>query len=224
MRNRSLTIWMMAMGVCQVLILSNTCLATLYSDGGNHTIIPSKDDGVFVTSGTHVDVISGGWSGEPISVRDNSTLNMYGGSFLCGGFYDDTVINFYGGNLWNGFGAEDRAVINIYDFDIPGGTGSGQMFIFDDAVVTVYGENFSWGYGSFNSPTVWGTILTGTLADGDTFEWKVYTGTSGGSGMAPPARDAGTLILAPVPEPATLLLLGLGAVMLRRKHRLFLSA
>jgi hypothetical protein len=146
---------------------------------------------------------------------------MYAGTLLCGGFYDDTLVNFYGGILWNGFSAEDRAVVNICDFDIPV---TDQIFIFDDAVVTVYGQDFSWGYGSFSRPSVGGEILTGTLVDGGSFEWRIYTGTLGGSGMAPPARDGGRMVLAPVPEPATALLLVVGLLMMRRRRQLAPSA
>jgi hypothetical protein len=141
-------------------------------------------------------IISGGMIGSYILAQGNSQMTISGGSI---GFnlhaYNSSQVTISGGTIGN---------------EILAGTGVGH-----ESVITILGSDFaidgqSIGYGEltsvlgghyFNEPS---RRLTGTLASGDLIDNVFYIG------------GESSIVLAP--EPAALLLLGLGAVMLRRKR------
>lgn len=144
--------------------------------------------------------------------------------------YGDSRVNIigaYSGRL--GLRAYDRSQVEIsagwmgdylqaWDntrIDMFGGSMLGELVSGNSAILTVHGSNFAidgqpFGYGeltsmlggySYDEPV---RHLTGTLANGETIDNDFYIG-----------HDAQIVL---IPEPATLLLLALGAVMLRRKR------
>jgi hypothetical protein len=99
--------------------------------------------------------------------------------------------------------------------DISGGVIGSYLVFWDSAIVTIHGSNFAvdgqaFDYGELASIYGGSTSLepvrrlTGTLVSGEPIDNHFYIG-----------HDAKIFL---VPEPTTLLLLGLGAIMVRRKH------
>ena len=99
-------------------------------------------------------------------------------------------------------GSIDNSVVARENSEIYVSGGSvGDLYVWDSGVMTIYGDNFNYGIGPITTNS---GVLTGTLANGIAINSNFYI------------NDTASIILAP--EPATLLLLGLGAVMLRGKR------
>ena len=145
-----------------------------------------------VVSGSRLDV-SGGSIGDNLFAHNNSQGTVTGGSI--------------GGAL---YGCENIQVT------VTGGSISGVIYAgvysYSDAVITFEGSDFAIDginvdYGEFDTAgqdLIQGT-LTGTLASGDLLNNDFYI------------HGNSSIVL--VPEPATLILLGLGGLALQRKHR-----
>ncbi|MHC4104138.1 MAG: PEP-CTERM sorting domain-containing protein [Planctomycetota bacterium] len=166
---------------------------------------------------TAVNLLSGGairHSG--LSVHDNSqvtidgssiefTLDTFGSSqvTVSQGMIGDSLrannnstATILGGEIgWN-LKAQADSRISLY-----GGSIEHMLNAEDTSIITVYGSNFNYGLGEILDPT--GT-LTGILSNGDAINNDFYISTNA------------SMVL--VPEPATLLLLVFGAVMLRKRH------
>ena len=134
-------------------------------------------------------IINGGNIQLDISIGHNSTLTITGG-----------VISGY-------LNGGQTAKINIH-----GGIFDSPIHFGDSAQTTIYGSDFYINgvpapYGSYSGDR--SGVITGLLSDGTVLnhDLDMYTNATL------------TLVYDPVPEPTTLLLLGLGAVMLRRKYR-----
>ena len=162
--------------------------------------------------------ISGGELGYGLRCYNNSQANISGGVFgeniSASGNSEITIL---GGQTYN-LGALDNAHIDIYDIevadyievyeggniDIFGGTFN-RLRATTAGAVTIYGSGFNYDLGEIlHTGDRTEGHLSGTLANGDTIDSDF--GITG---------DASIFL---VPEPSTLILLGLGAMMVKRKH------
>jgi hypothetical protein len=180
-----------------------------------------------ITGDSYLNILSGSSIAEGGDAYDNAQINIQGGEIGVGGVgvhnnvrfsmisgtinqwiraYDDSVVDISGGIIRNEVMAYDSSIITISNGQI----GQVLQILSIDSVVTILGTNFSLD-GSSVHGEIFNTMpytnyyghLTGYYLDGDPINMNLE--------MQP-----GTSITL-VPEPATLLLLGLGAVMLRKK-------
>lgn len=216
------------------LMLSMFCVslstAGITLSGGHHEIDYEVNDWVLTEDSaegefTTLDVLSGAVM-EHLIASENSQVDFYDGS-VEGWIYsrDNSVVNIYGGTITTQIAVYKNGSINMtggeigklwtHDngkIDLAGGIVNGWMSILQNSNLTIYGsdfkiDNISVGYGDILS--VYGgrsgeseRILTGTLANGDPLNTAFYIYESASISL--------------VPEPATLLLFGLGGLVLRK--------
>ncbi len=184
--------------------------AVLFNDGLVHTIDYSiVDERVFVCNNfwdepTTVNVVAGGNISRCFEVHDDSFLNVLDGRLATVEFYSNSQGDISGGVIGLG-GLRTRRNSQA---DISGGAIEGVIRLVDFSVITFYGSDFMIDGRPVNGTiTGWGGVmygtLTGTFVDGSAFNSRLEI------------HDYASLTL--IPEPATLLLLGLGAVMLRKR-------
>jgi hypothetical protein len=153
---------------------------------------------------------------EIVSVYDTppdfTTVDMIGGSVYVFQTYDYTTVNLYGGELTGQVAMWDSSTMNIYSGSVALDT---PQFT-DSSVLNIHGGNVSMGapytegssiiniYGYDFGPL--GFTLTGYLSDGTPFEFTELTH----------AQSHINLIV--IPEPATVFLLAVGALALRRRR------
>jgi hypothetical protein len=169
---------------------------------------------------SHVFIVPGG-SVHTLGACNYSVVDISGGSILDLNAYNFSAVEISGGNVntldtYNSSTASisGGSITGLYPHDsstvgISGGSIT-QLAAYDYSVVTLYGQNFCVGGGlAFDGERVLGTgILSGEWMDGT--RWVVNILTN---------RLTATILA--IPEPATLLLLGLGAVMVRKRCRPF---
>jgi hypothetical protein len=190
--------------------------ALILDDGGVHTIDYQLDDNVWVEDSpldefTTLNIVDGGIIRDWVNVLDYSQVNMSGGSI---GFvlftWDNSRADLSGGSI-----AVDLYATDYGQVDISGGSIGEIISAREYSQITIFGNDFEVdgnpiGYGPITEGTInelgmlTGT-LTGTLVNGD-FLNNAFD-------IDPDA----TIIL--VPEPATLLLIGIGVLCLRRRNR-----
>lgn len=147
-----------------------------------------------------VDPIYGGIAGGPGS-HNYSTINVFDG-YVGTGFasYNYSTANMSGGSVGR---------ISFFDYSIANITGGQIDYLHtsDFSTVTFYGRNFFCGSGlTLDGNRVLGTgILSGEWLDGTLWTMDINENYS-------------TATILAIPEPATLLLLGLGVVILRSKR------
>jgi len=155
--------------------------------------------------------ISGGSIGVELFSDDYSKVNISGGSIGSLYSYDTSRVNISGGAISNDLKSGDFARV-----DISGGSIGGNLILNNDSIIRINGSDFSIdgqsvGYGEITSifradppiePIRW---LTGTLASGEPINNGFQIGW-----------DARIIL---IPEPATIVLLGLGALMLRKYRK-----
>jgi hypothetical protein len=156
------------------------------------------------------------------SVYDNSTVNISGGSVSTLHAYDTSTVNISGGEAFGGTSAWGSNTINISGGEvsslrvygnttgnISGGV-TGELMSHGFSTIALIGYDFglsgdlSWAP---DGETILGTgLLTGKWFDDTSF-------------MIPITSHDNTATIMAIPEPATLLLFGLGGLALRRKMR-----
>lgn len=155
--------------------------------------------------------MSGGAISDDLAAIRSSLVNISGG--LIGWdlvAYDSSRVSISGGSI-----GRDLWTYNSSQMDIFGGSIGNELIAYNDGTVTIHGFDFAvdghpFGYGELTS--IFGgdwenepyRHLTGVLASGELIDNDFLIGNSA------------KIIL--VPEPATLLLLGLGVVLLHKKR------
>lgn len=165
---------------------------------------------VFIVSGAFIDYaiygygsstinISGGYVNTP-NPRDSSTMNMSGGSAYWFSAQNYSIVDISGGSI-DEYYAVDSATVNISGGSIE------NLHAHDTSTNNIFGQNFHYGSGlTLDGNRVLGTgILSGEWLDGTLWTMDINENYS-------------TATILAIPESATLLLLGLGAVTLRRKR------
>ena len=165
--------------------------------------------------------VSGGTIGSHLIATDNSIINLTGG--LVGSSLEawhDSSIYMLGGSVGDNLSTWDNASITI-----SGGTVGNIFSIKNNGVIYLDGTGFEVD----GNPLVYGDKLSnfGTRIENGIYDY--FTGTitgilSDGSALnnlfmifnVESLAGTGDIII--IPEPATMLLLGLGGLMLRKKH------
>lgn len=238
MRKRNMTIWVTVLVLS--LVTPQIMGRVVFDDGQIHNIDYEINDEVFVDLAapemyTTVNLLPGGNIYYCLEAYNNSRVNIYGGRIgEALGADDSSQINISGGSIQY-LDAEDSSEVtisggfieqNLYSIEsshvtVTGGSIGYEIIAgipthphyghyFDESIITFVGSNFAingqsvnygW-YSVFDYPS--GGILTGTLANEVTLNNPFFV------------REGSSIVL--VPEPATILLLGLGAMMLRKKR------
>jgi hypothetical protein len=166
--------------------------------------------GVYAYGSSRVDV-SAGTIWHDFWAYDSSQIAISGGQLIYDlKVYNNSHVVFSGGQLLGGMHVSDNCQV-----DILGGYISSELHFWYSAIVTIHGSNFAvdgqaFGYGELTSILGGSTgyepdrRLTGTLASGEPIDNFFYIG-----------HDAKIIL---VPEPVTLLMLALGAVMARKRR------
>jgi len=192
--------------------VSGGSVDTLFAYGRSQIVFSAGSlQGLSANGNSWVD-FSAGSVGNDLNAGGNSHIEMSGGVVNKAiEVYDSGQVQMYGGVVDEYIRAMDSGQIFF-----SGGSVAGDLVADDFGVLTIYGSDFAidsqpFGYGELVSilgGASWDEStrhLSGTLANGDQLDNNFYIG-----------HDASIIL---VPEPATLLLLGLGAMMLRRKAR-----
>jgi hypothetical protein len=180
---------------------------------------------------TTVNLLDGGRIISDLFAYENSYINILGGSIDWDLYaWDNSHVNFSGGSIGLYLFAEDSShvdfsggwighylyALNSSHVDFSGGSIGDELIAEDSSILEIHGSDFTVdgqtvGYGELTS--IFGgwcgaepyRRLTGTLLNGELIDSGFRIG-----------HDAR---IALVPEPATLFLLGLGAVILRRPRK-----
>lgn len=149
------------------------------------------------------DDTDGGWGLNGITSYDTSEINITGGyivnDVIAGG---DSIVNISDG-LVHEIDTFDNSEIHVYGGEVIFFSGSGS------STMNIYGYDFQYiPDGSIYSGH---HLLTGFFEDGTEFNINIYN-----QSQADLSYDH--IVTHVIPEPTTLLLLGLGKVMLRRKR------
>ena len=239
MRTRNVTTCVMALVLC---LASSPVLGDLiFNDGGVHNIDYWIGEDVqvdYLAPGmqTTINLLDGGSTGSFYNIMA-SRINISGGSIGGSlGAYDRSQVHISGGSIGRSLVANDTSQVHIsggsIDYlhlyessrvDIYGGSIAENLdnYLFPAgqltnlAILTIHGSDFTvngvaFGYGELfgpgggYSPPGNGYQITGMLVSGELIDNYYYIGYNA------------KIIL--IPEPATLLLLGFGAVIFRRKR------
>lgn len=222
MRSRNAAVLVTAVTLVLSLALPRADATLYFDDGGIHDIDYEINDDVYVDykspgMGTTVNLLPSGAITESHDLLgfNNSRINISGGSvghWLRA--YDSTRVEISSGWITYYLSAYGSSEVTV-----SGGSIGDSIFAGydspDDSVITFVGSDFAvdgeaFGYGELSSihgKGYWGEPsrrLTGTLASGDLLDNEF--------------RIGGDSRIVLVPEPGTVLLLGLGGLMLRRKR------
>lgn len=208
-----------------------------FNDGNSHDVSTAINDIVDIANDsfwgypTTVNLLSGGNFESLTQIYNDSHLNLFGGTALSifgndnanvviqsgnviGSIYfqEYSKLAIYGGNFSLGqFKAMHHSTMDIYNGQFAFRNDAG-LEIVDYSTVTIYGSDFFINgrpvqYGTYTTGS--GT-LTGILSGNDALVLPFSLDNMLGSAH---------LVLAPIPEPCTLLLLGLGGMMIRKKSK-----
>ena len=208
--------------IIMVMMVIVLCLGTaevkalILNDGGVHTIDWTIDDWVRVEDSatgdfTTFNLVDGGSITWWVTATDHSEVNIFDGSIednLWTYHYSQSTIS--GGSIAYNLNASNDSEVSI-----SGGSIGINIDVRDNSQVYIFGSGFEIdgvpvGYGEITTGTIdeFGRLtgtLTGVLQTGDPLDNVYYI-----------ESDASIFL---VPEPASLLLLSLGSMWLRRKNR-----
>lgn len=186
------TMQLLTMGLLCIVVLNSPAEGIIYiDDGGTHTISFAVNDSVYISNGSQVTLIEGG------SVSGDVRIEYNAGSFsMSGGSVGQWLIALSSNPVMITGGSIGEHI--ALDSSSSHGGQAGDVYI--------YGSDFKINgdpvpYGAYHYNTY--KTLTGILANGDPINCTVA------------CAGANDIIL--IPEPATLTLLVLGVVGLRRK-------
>lgn len=135
-------------------------------------------------------------------VGDSTVVEMTGGSVGQMVVSDSSVLNVIDGNIAGVLSVEDTAIVNLRGGDIA------ELFAVESSVINLYGYDVvhetsggEWGDGK----------ITGKWDDGREFDISLYNSEYFGNDTF--------LHVNILPEPATLILLGVGFGLVRSRHR-----
>jgi hypothetical protein len=118
-------------------------------------------------------------------------------------------VRLYNANIGEGIWAQENSRIDIYGGQINNHIDNG-FHAHNNAIITLYGT-FDAPYGAlpkgspaYENRSIPSGHITGVLANGDTIDHYYFV------------FDNANIILAPIPEPATIVLLGLGGLLVRK--------
>jgi len=220
MKSRNLSIWVIAIAAMLVLLgplASQSRGDFVLIDDQWLTANLSHSQGTLYDR-SHASIVSGGHVYR-LYAYDYSTVNMSSGSVSYLNTYNSSTVDIFGGSVSDHLQAFDSSAVRVSGgivndlrscdsstVDISGGSVS-DLWALHSSVVTFHGRNFSVSDGLI----LYGDRVLGTgLLAGEWFDGTPWT-------VNILANRPTAKILA-IPEPATLLLLGLGAVMVRRKR------
>jgi len=190
MKKARMTIWVMIVLAVSCICLTQNADAMIYDVPGEYIIDFAIFEDVTVTNpGTHVILIDGGSIDGSLRTEDGGQATITGGSISASILaVSSSPMTISGGIIGGGIALDSSS----------GGD------------VTIIGTDFEINgipmpYGPLDGTIQYGQ-LSGTLLNGDLLGC--------GFGLA----GANTIIFAPVPEPGTVALFGLGGLMLRRKR------
>lgn len=198
-----------------VLTFSSSSMAVCFNDGQSHNIDDTfyqyegiyLDQSIDIIPGTHLNLNTGGVVGS-ITLRNHSSATISGG-----------VVN-HGLSIGNNSTATITGGIVTEDFKV---SSDGILYLVGtNFFITTDGETTALAYNShlsdyctlitpMGAPRYYSGIVTGTLADGSSLNNQFYI-FDGYGGLE--TRD-----IVVIPEPATLSLLGLGGLLIRRKRK-----
>ena len=185
--------------IMSVLIFSGSVFATVYNIGpsdkfGSLTLVDT--DTLFMTGGEGEELTLFGWS--TASIEDtNPLIGPNNGGIWDLNTYSYSELTISGGEI-NDLGGHGESIINL-----SGGQIFGDLTVFNPtAWVHIY------GYGFNNDPFA-GSPLTGFWVDSTPFSINLVDST---------ISTYDQIIFHEIPEPATLILFGLGGLVLRRKR------
>lgn len=194
-------------GTADHFITNNSSTLNIY-DGG------SFNDGGFgyntLLDSSTVNLYDGGYIGTTsftcVDLYNSSTLNVFGGEIHTFVFASDSsIINFYDGLLNYEFMLNDSSEMHLYGGYIDAAMGANST-LDPTAKLYIYGTGFQYDPQAVWSGYAWVSKLTGTNLDGVAVTYM---------GIPDPAANPNIIF---VPEPCSLLLFVLSAVILRNKN------
>lgn len=223
MRQRVLSIIaIIFIGIFVICVPQAEATVTYFEDGGTYSIGNNLDT-VTVTNSTKVTLLPSGSIDRKLIAFDASEITMLGGSVGTDLFaYGHSKISLSGGTVGSTFWAYGSATLNMSGGSVPvlklenystaimyGGSVVLGLSVKNNSSLTLKGSNFAINgspaaYGKYTAADYTNLRLTGTLENGDLLDNNISI------------YDNANIILA-IPEPATLLLFGLGGLVLRRR-------
>jgi len=201
--------------IIAVMIITAVCLSTsdvqalILNDGGVHTVDWTIDEPVSVEDSpggdfTTLNLVDGGEIVNWLNVLDYSRINIFGGSVGYDLYaYDFTQTIITGGSI-----AYDLNAFHNSEILVSGGSIGDSLNIQNNARITISGSAFEIDgvpvdYGIYTALDYPLGTLTGTLTSGELInsDFEIY--------------DDASIFL--VPEPSTLILVGLGGLLLRKR-------
>jgi len=185
----------MILGVCTV----RAGNVDFYSDA---IIRPGEDyDTVSVYDTPPVPTVVHMFGGSIVGLmtHDSSTFNMHAGIWGADGGWgyisNSSTVNIFGGSInLDSISVVDSGTLNIYGGDFLCGN---SPYFSQSSTVNIYGYGFNYGFNQ----------LTGFLSDGSSFMFSEL-----------PFGEYSHMNLIVIPEPATILLFGLGGLLLRKQR------